>query len=125
MLTSSVRDCDYVGRYGGEEFLVILPDSTLENAAITAERIRENVGNLQFFEGQDKFSVTVSIGVAGHPSHGEDTESVLGHADSALYQAKSDGRNRVATANVECQPGMATVHVLPGADRVANSPSGN
>ena len=118
---SSVRDCDYVGRYGGEEFMVILPDSTLENAAVTAERIRTNVGNLQFVEDGQTFSVTVSIGIAGFPDHGENTESIVGHADSALYQAKAEGRNKVVTAEKENLLGLATVHLLPSAKRASNS----
>lgn len=119
-LSASVRECDYVGRYGGEEFMVILPDSTVDKALITAERIRANVGNLQFIEDRENFSVTVSIGVAGFPDHGENTESILSHADSALYQAKDEGRNRVVIAESEMRSGLAKVHLLPGAKRAAN-----
>lgn len=122
-LSSSVRDCDYVGRYGGEEFLIILPESSVKDAANTAERIRVNVGNLQFVEDQENFSVTVSIGVAGFPDHGENTESILGHADNALYQAKADGRNRVVVAEKENGEGLANVHLLPAAKRASNRPS--
>jgi len=121
-LTSSVRECDHVGRYGGEEFVMILPDSSVPDAASTAERIRTNVGNLQFVEGEENFSVTISIGVAGFPDHGENTESILGHADSALYQAKAEGRNMVVTAEMENRSGMAmaTVHQLHSAKRASN-----
>ncbi len=122
-LVTSVRECDYVGRYGGEEFMVILPDSSVADAAITAERIRANVGNLQFVEGQENFSVTISIGVAGFPDHGENTESILGHADNALYQAKADGRNMVVTAEVENPTGLATVHQLPNTNRFSKGQS--
>ncbi|MEJ2153813.1 MAG: diguanylate cyclase [Desulfobacteraceae bacterium] len=119
-LTASVRECDHVGRYGGEEFLVILPDSTVENAIFTAERIRANVGNLQFIEDHENFSVTVSIGVAGFPDHGENTHSILGCADSALYQAKAGGRNRVVRAEGENCRGLATIHPLPSVKRASN-----
>jgi diguanylate cyclase (GGDEF)-like protein len=119
-LTASVRECDFVGRYGGEEFMVILPDSTVDNALITAERIRKNVGNLQFIEDRESFSVTVSVGVAGFPDNGERTESILTQADNALYQAKDEGRNRVVMAESEIRPGLAKVHRLPGAKRAAS-----
>jgi len=119
-LTASVRECDFVGRYGGEEFIVILPDSTVDNALITAERIRKNVGNLQFIEDRESFSVTVSVGVAGFPDNGERTESILTQADNALYQAKDEGRNRVVMAESEIRPGLAKVHLLPGAKRAAS-----
>lgn len=122
-LASSVRDCDHVGRYGGEEFMVILPESTVETAAITADRIRTNIGNLQFLEDGGNFSVTVSVGVAGFPNHGEHTESILGHADNALYQAKAEGRDRVVTAESEGRSGLATVHLLPSAKRASNDPT--
>lgn len=119
-LASSVRGCDHVGRYGGEEFMVILPESTVETAAITADRIRTNVGNLQFLEDGGNFSVTVSVGVAGLPNHGEHTESILGHADNALYQAKAEGRDRVVTAESAGRSGLASVHMLPSAKRASN-----
>ncbi len=124
-LTSSVRQCDLVGRYGGEEFMVILPESTIADAARTAERIRANVGNLQFIEEQENFAITVSIGVAGYPDHGEDTEKMLSCADNALYMAKSGGRNRVVAAEVEACSGLATVHVLPSSKRVTGGSACN
>lgn len=112
-LRGSVRDSDHLGRYGGEEFLAILPDSGVHSAVVTAERIRRNIGRLQLTNGQDTFSVTVSIGVAAVPTDGQDVESILGEADNALYQAKAAGRNRVATSGNQEHQQTAKVHVLP------------
>ncbi len=67
--------------------------------------------------------MTVSIGVAGFPSHGEHTESILGHADIALYQAKAEGRNKVKVAEMENDSGLATIHQLPAAKRASEGQS--
>lgn len=112
-INASVRNGDFVGRYGGEEFLAILYECNLETATITAERIRKNIANHKFIEGHQKFSVTISIGIAEYPVDGEDAESLLRQADNALYQAKADGRNRVATPEREGRKDTAKVHVLP------------
>ncbi len=96
--TRSVRDCDYVGRYGGEEFLIILPDSGVQSGLGAAERIRQNVSELRISREDKALSVTVSVGVAGYPDYGEDMESIINKADAALYRAKEKGRNRVITS---------------------------
>ena len=111
-LKSSVRDCDFVGRYGGEEFMVILPESSIQNALITAERIRQNIGRLEFASAVEKFAVSVSIGVAGYPGDADEAQSILNKADDALYRAKADGRNRVAVSENEITKGSAKIHVL-------------
>ncbi len=90
-----VRDSDYVGRYGGEEFLVVLSESDAQSSLETAERIRQKAAQLQIPAGQEMLGVTVSIGVATYPSYGEDADTLICAADGALYQAKADGRNRV------------------------------
>jgi diguanylate cyclase (GGDEF)-like protein len=90
-----VRNSDYVGRYGGEEFLIVLHDSDAESSADTAERIRQKVQDLEVTINQEKISVTISIGVAGYPINGKDADTVISAADKALYQAKSGGRNRI------------------------------
>ena len=94
-LMQSVRECDYVGRYGGEEFLIILPDSNIQSGFATAERIRKNVSTRKITVNKDNISLTVSIGVAGYPKDGGDVESIIRKADDALYKAKANGRNRV------------------------------
>lgn len=96
ILRHSVRDIDVVGRYGGEEFAVIMPECALSDARKTAERIREQIQR-NGFAGKDGQTVpmTCSIGVAHYPTHSLEREGLVFAADIALYQAKSLGRNRV------------------------------
>jgi diguanylate cyclase (GGDEF)-like protein len=94
VLRNSIRPYDCAARYGGEEFLVVLSTASLEHAQESAERIRKKIRAEQFTGG----TVTVSIGVAEYPSHGDAVNSVIGQADAALYEAKRGGRDRVACA---------------------------
>ncbi|MEC3978326.1 GGDEF domain-containing protein [Amycolatopsis sp. H20-H5] len=88
-----------LGRFGGEEFVVLLPNTTGHHALAIAERIRGSVAAITVPTGGDLLqSVTVSIGVATHPAHGDSLDEVLEAADHALYQAKTDGRNRTREA---------------------------
>jgi len=97
-ITSVVRDNDKVGRYGGEEFVVILPASNVAKGAQVAERIRESVAALQWREVAGDLDVSVSCGVT-EVLPTDTVESVVARADAALYEAKHKGRNRV-----ECVP---------------------
>lgn len=94
-LRSTVRKGDHIGRYGGEEFLIILPDRDIQSVSLTADRIRQRVEKELIPAGSTKISVTISIGVSRYPDDGENIEAITRVADNALYQAKSDGRNRV------------------------------
>lgn len=94
ILKGVTRDVDTVSRYGGEEFLLLLPESDQNAAVEVAERIRERLKD-QTFDGE---SVTVSIGVAEFPIDGDGPSQVISGADSALYQAKREGRNVVVRA---------------------------
>ncbi|UXY13672.1 diguanylate cyclase [Chitiniphilus purpureus] len=89
-----IRETDSVGRYGGEEFLILLVDTDLEGARASAERLRHHTESLVFPELAPGFKVTVSIGLSQYII-GEQGEQVLSRADAALYQAKAQGRNRV------------------------------
>ena len=93
-LKDQTREVDFVARYGGEEFLLILPEGDLEEGSRVAERIRAAVGATKF----ERRRVTVSIGVAEFPAHGETPDGMIAAADSALYDAKYGGRNRVVAA---------------------------
>jgi len=95
-MRGAVRRYDSVGRYGGEEFLIVLPGCSLDAAYAQAERVREAVACESFLAGTDTLPVTCSIGVAGrtHPTEA-DTDSLVREADVALYLAKGRGRNRV------------------------------
>jgi len=89
-----LRNSDLVGRYGGEEFAVILNDASLEKAMQIMEQLREDFSKVVFNVGEAKFSCTFSCGVANFPQL-DDMESLREAADKALYQAKRAGRNRV------------------------------
>ncbi len=91
-----IRASDLLGRFGGEEFAILLPSSTAKQARLIAERIRERVGA----SGQvpPAFPCTVSIGVAASMTAGDTIEEMINRADAALYAAKAAGRNCVAVA---------------------------
>jgi diguanylate cyclase (GGDEF)-like protein len=95
-MKACVRDPDVVGRYGGEEFIVVLPDTRLEVSLEIAERIRRRVEASPLHVGDNLIALTVSLGVA-QAKPGETVEAIIGRADSALYQAKQSGRNCVVT----------------------------
>ena len=98
VIERSVRSSDVVIRYGGEEFLILLPDVTPEYCAHVAEKIRKNVETHQFtIEGGKKVKVTVSLGVAELPTHTDHPWQAIKFADVALYHAKRSGRNKVVT----------------------------
>jgi diguanylate cyclase (GGDEF)-like protein len=94
ILRKTTRAVDSVARYGGEEFLVLLLETTLATAASVAERVRARVAAEGFEGGQ----VTVSIGAAEYPAHGDTPEELIASADAAMYKAKEGGRDRVAVA---------------------------
>ena len=93
-VASDLRTIDCFGRYGGEEFLMVLPQTPLDGARVKAERVRARVASLRFPQISDDFRITVSIGVAEY-HNGEDTDDTLLRSDRALYQAKDAGRNAV------------------------------
>jgi two-component system cell cycle response regulator len=94
-LASNVRAIDLPCRYGGEEFVVIMPDTSLEDAHRIAERIRLHVAGSPFRVGNEPLSVTISIGVAATGGAGDSAEALLKRADEAVYAAKAAGRNAV------------------------------
>jgi diguanylate cyclase (GGDEF)-like protein len=93
----TVRDSDLVGRLGGEEFGIILPGVTLEQAQYICNRLRIAVSQTTLFCGTDSIRVTVSAGVARFDGHAK-PERVLKAADKALYAAKNAGRDRLMIA---------------------------
>jgi diguanylate cyclase (GGDEF)-like protein len=97
-LREHIRHPDTIGRYGGEEFLIVLPHSTINAAAEQAERLCKYVQSLSIMSGEKKIAMTVSIGVAQYKIHKEDWEAFLNRADAALYQAKNKGRNQWGVA---------------------------
>jgi diguanylate cyclase (GGDEF)-like protein len=98
-LTDGLRPRDFVGRFGGEEFVILLAGSDLEQARQTAERIRAHVAEVSIDDGrQERVSVTVSVGVAAFRDSGHSVLELLDAADTALYAAKHSGRNCVRVA---------------------------
>ena len=96
----SVRDIDIVGRYGGEEFIILLPHTRAEDAAIVAERIRHAMLDRQPCWLGRELDVTLSLGVAEAGLHADNFDELITAADQALYAAKKDGRNRTVVADV-------------------------
>ena len=88
-----IRDSDSLGRYGGDEFLIVLPKSSLSTAITIAERFRDNIDK----KTQPHF--TVSIGLATYPEDGKTLKSLLDVADKGLYLSKEKGRNKVSYNN--------------------------
>ncbi len=96
---SGLRGSDILGRYGGEEFTVFLPEALPKTAVMISERLRDKIADLDILEDQNMIKVSVSIGVSGTASpKGTDLDSVLKPADNALYLAKNSGRNKIVTA---------------------------
>ena len=101
-LQTRVRVEDIACRYGGEEFLVILPEASLDDTRKRAEQLRKGIKQLHVrYHDQALGAVTVSLGVAVFPDHASTTEAIVRGADAALYRAKGEGRDRVVVA-----PGM-------------------
>ncbi|TGN39407.1 sensor domain-containing diguanylate cyclase [Marinobacter confluentis] len=100
LLSSRVRQVDLVSRFGGEEFVVVLPEMDATEASQSAERLRELVASSpqQLGDGRE-VNLTMSVGVAIYPDHGDDASSLIAAADQAMYQAKASGRNRVVVAS--------------------------
>ena len=102
LLRANVRSVDIVGRYGGEEFVILMPETTKEEAGFTAERLRQSVAAAVFpgFADDPEMAVlkTISLGLATMPQDAANGEMLVVMADQALYEAKRGGRNQVALA---------------------------
>jgi diguanylate cyclase (GGDEF)-like protein len=97
VLADALRMPDKVGRYGGEEFLIVLPHTSLVQGKKIVERIRNSVSKWDFEVGSKKIRLTISIGVAQYKV-GEDLEQLMSHASKALQEAKQGGRNKVVAS---------------------------
>jgi diguanylate cyclase (GGDEF)-like protein len=93
VLQGTARDSDFVGRFGGEEFLLLFPDTDRDESLVVGEKIRAAVAQISI-RGVER-SITASLGLAVYPDDAADAETLLRHADRALYTAKANGRNRV------------------------------
>jgi diguanylate cyclase (GGDEF)-like protein len=92
-----VRAQDIMGRWGGEEFLLILPDTGPEGGLVVAETVRSIIETTPFLYEGFRHNLTISVGLA-HLGEGDDSDDLLRAADDAMYRAKERGRNRVEAA---------------------------
>ncbi len=95
---STLRSCDWMGRWGGEEFLAILPNTDEATAQAIAERLREKIDQFSITLNGQSIKATMSIGISSYPQDGETPDFLIRAADAALYEAKKTGRNRVVAA---------------------------
>ena len=99
-----LRKVDLLARYGGDEFVLLLPDTNAEGACLIAERIRARIAASPLMIHGAPVTTTVSMGVATFPDHGKDYDHVLEAADNALYVSKAQGKNRVTLAQPPAAP---------------------
>jgi len=102
-IQSQVRDADFVARYGGDEFVVLLPETPSSGALEVANRIRRGVESTPLALRGKKVRTTVSIGIASFPEHGSSLDDVLKLADEAMYTSKTEGRNRVTLCTAQTE----------------------
>jgi diguanylate cyclase (GGDEF)-like protein len=109
LMSAQMRDIDRVGRWGGEEFIVVLPGTALAQAEEVAERLRERAQALPPRWQEHAVTLTLSLGVSQWAGPADELPALMARADGALYRAKANGRNRV---EVEPPPGMPRVSVV-------------
>jgi diguanylate cyclase (GGDEF)-like protein len=98
-LQMNLRSMDIACRYGGEEFLIILPDTSLPSGLLVARKIKTGLGQLRFDDAQTEVQpLQVSMGVTAYQGEDESASGLIQRADQALYQAKETGRNRIVTS---------------------------
>jgi diguanylate cyclase (GGDEF)-like protein len=100
LVQAELRFTDVLARYGGDEFIVLLPETPPKGALEVAGRIRDAVAAAPLAVDGARVACTVSIGMAAHPADGSTLDAVVARADRAMYQAKKDGRNRVVQFSV-------------------------
>jgi two-component system, cell cycle response regulator len=114
-MRATLRPYDVVGRFGGEEFVVVLPGCDAAGAQAAAERLRVSIAATAVAVGETTLRVTCSLGVAVGGAHSEgDREALLAAADAALYEAKKSGRNRVVMAASDPRPKSQSRHARKG-----------
>ena len=124
-LLGTLRASDIRSRWGGEEFLVVLPESTIERASSAAESLRQRIAATTVREGTHTVRVTTSIGITIARPGETDIPRLLGRADTALYQAKSEGRNRVMIALGDNKGAVPAPSAGPAAEPAAPRPEPN
>jgi diguanylate cyclase (GGDEF)-like protein len=100
-IVNQIRKSDIACRYGGEEFMVIMPETSRPDAIQRAEQFRKDIESLQVMYMGQSIQLTVSIGIAIYPIHGSNVDEILSATDKALYQAKETGRNKIVIYSPE------------------------
>jgi diguanylate cyclase (GGDEF)-like protein len=116
-----IRESDSFGRYGGEEFLLMLPETTIDEAMVLTERVRLSIENLRFHDISAQLHVTVSMGLAEFRS-GESIAQTVARADEALYMAKASGRNRIVCYGEQTEKVIADGPAVSGRPGVSLPP---
>lgn len=98
VVKDTLRTMDIIARFGGEEFMIVLPDTALEDAVNTVTRVQRELTKSIFMNNNERLLITFSAGVALH-EEGEDTAAMIKRADEAMYKAKKSGKNRVVAAS--------------------------
>ncbi|MEJ5284840.1 MAG: diguanylate cyclase [Brevinematales bacterium] len=93
------KDVDIAARYGGDEFVIIFPNTSAENAYKVSMRLLETVRNTPVNNGDNHFNITLSMGISEFPKDGDETYFLFNHADEALYESKRKGKNRITIYN--------------------------
>jgi diguanylate cyclase (GGDEF)-like protein len=99
LLTDQLRDVDILARWGGEEFIFLLPDTSLEGGQVSAEKLRKVLERTEFAWRERVLNLTITIGISSFGDRTQTIENSIAHADDALYEGKQGGRNRVVAAN--------------------------
>jgi diguanylate cyclase (GGDEF)-like protein len=105
VLERTVRDADVLIRYGGDEFVILFPETPLSGGLAIAERVREVIAATRFLESENiEARVSASIGLAAYPETAEDVRGLISCADQAMYRAKTLGKNRVVVGSPVVAP---------------------
>ena len=121
VILSSIRDTDAVARYGGDEFVIVLPDTQIELAGTVAERIREKIARHYFTAGRNlKLSLTASFGVAAFPVHASSPQQLIACADTAMYEAKAANKNCIRFSALRAREAKVPGKVSMPGDIVEN-----